>query len=137
MFTDLQNHFIVSNWDQRGAGKTAEMNEQVSPPSFETMTEDTQLMVDFLLQQFNKKRIYLAGHSWGTVLGFEMAKVYPGKLHAFIAISPIIDELQSQKIAIDHLIDYFDKKGNDKAVNELKNINPPASTLNNKINLYR
>jgi pimeloyl-ACP methyl ester carboxylesterase len=75
----LQENFIVVQWDQRESGKTRTLNKSPEPLTVALFEKDTREMVTTLLQRFHQPKLYLAGHSWGTVLGFYMAKNYPRK----------------------------------------------------------
>jgi pimeloyl-ACP methyl ester carboxylesterase len=66
---ELEKHFVVVSWDQRGAGKS--YSKKISAESFtiEQFVEDTHQLVDWLRQQFNQEKIFLMGGSWGSGLG--------------------------------------------------------------------
>jgi len=44
------------------------------------MTEDAALVVRYLRQRFGKRKIFVLGHSGGSVLGVELAQRHPGWL---------------------------------------------------------
>jgi pimeloyl-ACP methyl ester carboxylesterase len=58
-----------------------------------------------LRSMFNQKKIYIVGHSWGTVLGFYLAKNFPEKLHAYVAVGPMINQLESERIVLKLMIE--------------------------------
>ncbi len=87
----LQKHFMVVQWDQRGAGRTEALNKSSVPVNLDLMVNDTFELIKVLLKKFNQKKLYLAGESWGTVLGFKMAEKHPELLHAYLAFSPVVD----------------------------------------------
>ena len=82
---------------------------------------DTHDLIDSLLRRFQRPKLYLAGYSWGTVLGFQMADKYPELLYAYIAISPVIDTWKSEQMALDMM---KEKMGN-KARKELSQVKIP------------
>lgn len=92
----LQEHFIVIQWDQRETGKTVEMNKSAKPLTLSMFYNDTHDVIDSLLKYFQQQKLYLAGYSWGTALGFYIAGKYPELLHAYIAISPMINQEESE-----------------------------------------
>lgn len=79
-----------------------------------------------LKKRFNQEKIYLAGFSWGSVIGLELVKKYPADYAAHFAISQVIDiqrsidlsrgwlqqqaELKNDKKMLD-LVSRLEKKG--------------------------
>jgi pimeloyl-ACP methyl ester carboxylesterase len=129
----LQEHFIVVQWDQRNTGKTLSLNNSPQPLSVSLFENDTHQLVDTLLKRFHQPKLYLVGHSWGTFLGFHMAKNYPDLLYAYIPICPMINQLQSEKIILDLMKKKASENGNDKALQELSQVKIP---FENGLQLY-
>ena len=128
-FTDqLQQHFVVIQWDQRETGKTRELNPSPVPLSLSLFQDDTKELIDTLLKRFQRKRLYVAGHSWGTVLGFHIARRYPDLLFALLAIGPMINQLESERIALQTLKNAALQTGNKKEAEELAKVNIPFET---------
>ena len=122
----LQEHFVVVLWDQREFGKTFELNKSPQPSTVKLIVNDTKEVVDYLLKKFERKKLYLVGHSMGSVLGIHIAEKYPELLYAVVEMSPPVNGLESQRLAIDNLKKYFKKIKNDKAVKELATIKLPT-----------
>ncbi len=87
----LPSTFTLVHWDQRGTGRSFEAGETLS---WSLMLQDTEAMITYLRQRFHKKKIYLVGKSWGSLLGLTMAQKHPEWLHAYIGVSQIIDVSQ-------------------------------------------
>lgn len=103
-FTNLlQKKFTVVQWDQRETGRTQQMNASTQPLSLSLMEQDTHDLIDSLLNRFHKSKLYLAGESWGTVLGFNIADKYPSLLNAYLAFSPVIDQITSEQLGLSML----------------------------------
>jgi pimeloyl-ACP methyl ester carboxylesterase len=96
----LQQSFIVVQWDQRETGETLRLNKSPQPLTLSLFYNDTHDLIDTLLKKFHKSKLYLAGYSWGSGLGFYIADKYPELLHAYIAISPVIDQWRSDSISL-------------------------------------
>ena len=82
--SNLEKNFTVINWDQRGAGLSYDKNIRREELTIENMVTDTVELVKYLLGRFNQEKIFLVGHSWGTVLAFPNARA-PACLHIFLA----------------------------------------------------
>lgn len=122
----LQNHFVVVHWDQRNSGRTLELNvDTTAHLGAQIFREDTYAIVDNLLKLFNKEKLYVAGHSWGTYLGFQLVKNHPHQVYAYFAICPMIDQLESERIALRLMNDKAVRNKNKTALAELAEISVP------------
>jgi alpha-beta hydrolase superfamily lysophospholipase len=57
------------NWDHRGAGKFFSMEIPGKTMRVQQFVDDIHKILQKLLSPFNKKKLFLVGHSWGTALG--------------------------------------------------------------------
>ena len=133
----LQKHFVVILWDQRDYGKTFELNKSPQPITFKVMLDDTKEVVNYLLKRFGRKKLYLVGHSMGSALGIHIAQKYPEFISALVAISPPVNGLESQKLAIENLKKHFQKLNNQKAVKELSTIKLPTKDFEMLFTQYK
>ena len=125
-FTDrLQEHFIVVQWDQREVAKTLALNKSPKPLTVRQFEEDTHTLIDTLLKRFDRKKLYLAGHSWGTHPGFYIAIKYPQLLHAYLAICPMINQLESERTILGLMKEKASRTGNKVAAQELAAVKIP------------
>jgi pimeloyl-ACP methyl ester carboxylesterase len=125
-FTDkLKEHFIVVQWDQRETGRTLALNASPVPLSLSVFQNDTYELIQLLLRKFHREKLYLAGHSWGTALGFYIARTHPGLLYAYLPIGPMINQLESERLALALMQEHALKKGNQKEAQELATIHVP------------
>ncbi|SHN23339.1 alpha/beta fold hydrolase [Mucilaginibacter sp. OK098] len=122
----LQEHFIVVLWDQREYGKTSQLNKSPEPLTVGLLVNDTKEVVDYFLKKFNRKKLYIAGHSMGSVMGISIAQKYPELLFALVEMSPPVNGIASQKIGLNMLKAHFKKINNERAVKELATIKLPA-----------
>lgn len=121
----LKEKCTIILWDQRGAGITRKLNPKNISPTLCEMQNDTNEVIRLLLSVFKKEKIYLAGHSWGTVPGFHIVRVHPELLHCYFAINPVVNQLVSEKHLLEKLIKYFKLKDNKTALEELTSIQIP------------
>ncbi|WP_124726538.1 alpha/beta fold hydrolase [Staphylospora marina] len=122
---ELEKHFIVVNWDQRGSGKSRSKEISASSMTVEQMVKDTKELIEYLLKRFGKKKLFLAGHSWGSVIGSLVASKYPELLHAYIAIGQFTDVERAHSITYRHLLIYTVQARKRRAQKELEEIGYP------------
>ncbi|WP_046757236.1 alpha/beta fold hydrolase [Kordia jejudonensis] len=89
---------------------------------------DTYILIQYLLQKFNKKKIVLVAHSYGTLLGFHIAKNHPELIHAFIATNPLVHQSESELLTLEMLKKHAKEQKNTKAINELSKVSIPFKT---------
>jgi pimeloyl-ACP methyl ester carboxylesterase len=121
----LEEYFTVVQWDQRGAGKTYLANDpKVVGPTMtpQRMIADAEEMIGWLRREFDKKKIFVLGHSWGSYLGLEIARRHPEWLHAYIGMGQITDSLESERRGWRFAMDEARRADNEQAVRELKSI---------------
>jgi proline iminopeptidase len=123
----LEDHFTVVQWDQRGAGKsTYDANgEPLSKTiTYDRMVQDTEEMADHLRKTFRRQRIFVAGHSWGSVIGLELARKHPDWLHAYVGIGQVINLVEGEKVSYAFVLGEARKRGNQEAIKQLESIAP-------------
>ncbi len=124
----LVEHFVVVQWDQRESGKTLALNKSPRGLSVDQFEDDTHEMIEWLLKKFNHPKVYLVGHSWGTYLGFYIAKNYSELLYAYIPICPMVNQLESERIILDLMKTKATAKHNKTELEELSFITIPFAT---------
>ncbi len=122
-----EEYFTVVQWDQRGAGKTYLLNDpaKVAPTlTLERMVADTEEITDWLRHELGKQKIFLIGHSWGSYLGFEMARRHPDWLHAYIGVGQLSNGPASERRGWKLTRAAAQHAGNEEAVRQLDAIAP-------------
>lgn len=122
-----EDYFTVVQWDQRGAGKTYVANDPalVEPTiTGERMIADAEEMVAALRAQYGKRRIFVMGHSWGTIMGLEVARRHPDWLHAYIGMGQIIDGVEGERLGYAWALQQARAHHDDKAVRDLEALAP-------------
>lgn len=123
--TRLQEHFLVVQWDQRETGKTLQRNASPVPLSFALFQADTHALIEFLLNRFHRQKLYLAAHSWGTALGFHIARNYPELLYAYLPVGPMINQGESERLSLALMMSDAKRRGNQSELEELSTVRIP------------
>jgi pimeloyl-ACP methyl ester carboxylesterase len=77
---ELINHFTIVHWDQRGTGKSYNTDIPVKSMTYDHLVEDCNELIDYLRTRFNTEKVFLVGHSAGSIIGLKTAHQYPEKL---------------------------------------------------------
>ncbi|WMM23901.1 alpha/beta hydrolase [Tissierella sp. MB52-C2] len=121
----LEDSFVVVNWDQRGSGMSYSSNIPKESMNRGQFIEDTKELIDYLCEKYQKEKIYLVGHSWGTELGLYVIDKYPEKVAAFISVGQVVDGIESEVVSYDYVLEMANKNKNQKAMNDLVRIGRP------------
>jgi pimeloyl-ACP methyl ester carboxylesterase len=87
---DLENDYTLVVWEQRGGEKSFDGSLKKEDLEVEDFVNDIKEVSEYLIDRFNKEKIYLMGHSWGTIIGVEAAKKFPELFHAYIGAAQMV-----------------------------------------------
>ena len=121
---DLEEHFTLVNWDQRGAGKS--YSSQIPEDSFtiDQFVSDTHQLTLQLMERFETEKIYLMGHSWGTVIGMKAVYQRPELYHAYFGTAQVVNPARGESISYYYTLESAYADNNKKAVEELRTAGP-------------
>ena len=122
-----EDYFTVVQWDQRGAGKTYVANDPVVvEPTItaDRMIADGEEMVAWLRTNYGKRKIFVLGHSWGSLMGLEIARRHPDWLHAYIGMGQLIYGRDNERLGYDWVLNAARADHNAEAVRQLVAIAP-------------
>jgi pimeloyl-ACP methyl ester carboxylesterase len=131
---ELEKHFTVVYWDQRGAGKS--FTRDLPPQSIRVgqYIEDTHELVQYLKIRFNQEKILLIGHSWGSRLGMYMIHKYPQDFSAFVGIGQEVAEFEGESQSYQYTLQKALETRNQKALKDLQESGPP---IEGSVELYK
>jgi len=125
--------FTVVQWDQRGAGKTYAANDrelQRRTMTVPRMEQDALEVANYLRRRFNRDKIVVVGHSWGTVLGLWLAHEHPEVVSAYVGVAQLVDARLTNRTGYEDALATARLGHRDDAVKELESIQPyPAPTM--------
>jgi pimeloyl-ACP methyl ester carboxylesterase len=118
--TGLEDHFTMVWWDQRGAGLSYDAGIPPETDTVEQLLSDTIEVTNYLRRRFGQDKIYLMGHSGGTFLGIQAAARAPELYHAYIGVSQMTDQLKSEMLAHQFMLEQFKVNGDSEMVRKLE-----------------
>jgi pimeloyl-ACP methyl ester carboxylesterase len=128
----LEEYFTIVNWDQRGAGKTF---GEVDPASISDTiriaryVDDAVEVADYVKRRYQKDKLILMGHSWGTIVGMHAALKRPDLFHAYVGVGQVINVRDNERISFDYGLQQARAHDNTEAVRELEAIAPYPGSL--------
>ena len=118
--TGLDEYFTVVWWEQRGAGLSYGPDIPSETTTTEQFIADTVAVTNYLRQRFGKQKIYLMGHSGGSFFGIQAAARMPQLYHAYIGVAQIANQVESERLAYDYMLQRFRADGNTSMVRKLE-----------------
>lgn len=82
----LESDFVVVQWDRRGAGKSFSPNIDPKQMRMSQELADTEQLIEILRQRFHQTRVIVVGHSYGSLLGIELAYRRPDLVRAYVGV---------------------------------------------------
>ena len=122
---DLEDHFTVVTWDQRGSGTSYAELDPVETISLDGYVSDTIEVTNYLRDRFQQDDIYLLGNSWGTTLGVLAVQQRPDLYRAFVGTGQMVSQLATDRIFYDDTLAWAKRTGNDGLVEKLETAGPP------------
>ena len=122
-----EDFFTVVQWDQRGAGRSFLLNDPKALAltlKLDRYRDDTIELIELLRKKYGQRKVFLMGHSWGSIVGLSVAAKRPDLLYAYIGVGQVIDFRQNERVGFDWTLDRARKDGNTQAVNELEALRP-------------
>ena len=117
--TGLEDTFTVCYWDYRGTALSYSSDCKAEECTTGQFVQDAIAVTDYLRERFGQEKIYLLGHSFGSYIGLLTAQAAPEKYYAYIAMSQIADQPQSELLAYNTMKTEYAAQGNQKMVQKL------------------
>ncbi len=121
----LEQHFTVVCWEQRGAGKSFNRSVPASTFTIAQFVDDGYELSKYLAKRFNQEKIYIIGHSWGTIISTLLARNHPELFYAYIGVGQVVNAELSEKLSYKLVLEKAIESNHAKAIKELRQINTP------------
>ena len=128
---DIEEDFVMVYWEQRGAGKSFSSGIPAESMTMERMIADTREVSEYLLRRFGRKRIFLMGHSWGSLLGMLAAHDHPAYYYAFFGVGQVAHQFRAERISYDWVLQQAHERGDSKGIRKLSAMAFPDSLASN------
>lgn len=119
--TGLEEEFVVCYLEWRGTSFSYTPGMDAASMTTQQYLEDVLTVTNYLRERFGQDKIYLMAHSFGTYIGLNMASVHPELYQAYIAMSQICNQKESEYAAYDYMRNMYEEEGNRKKVKQFDN----------------
>jgi pimeloyl-ACP methyl ester carboxylesterase len=89
--TSLPTRVTLVSWDQRGAGLSFVRDSSPGNVTLGQIVADGHELTQYLQKRFHQQKIYLAGFSWGSIIGVRLVQQYPEDYAGYIGIGQVVN----------------------------------------------
>jgi proline iminopeptidase len=126
---DLTKSITLVAWEQAGCGKSYMNNPNPKNLSIDQLISDAHELTLILKNKFHQNKIYLAGFSWGSVIGLQLIKKYPNDYAAYFGISQVIDLNKSIELSRNWIKEQAKQKKDTKMLKLVAQLEKQDTTL--------
>lgn len=126
---DLENAFVMVYWEQRGTGRSYRSSIPPESMTIDQFVRDLDAVVDLVRERFNKGRVVLLGHSWGSAIGTLYAARHPEKVAAYVGVGQVADMPEGERLSYEFALREAMRRNDDDAIEALEMIGPPPHTV--------
>ncbi len=130
---DIEKDFVMVYWEQRGAGKSWSKNIPAEGMNMAQFISDTRELSEYLTERFNQEKIYIMGHSWGSLLGILTAYKHPELFRAYFGIGQACYQFKGEQISYEWVQEQARKRNDKKSIEALDRLSFPDSLANSNI----
>lgn len=123
----LADNFTMVCWDQRMAGKSYKKERADEPMSLDQVVEDMHDVVCYLSERFGQQKIFIVGHSWGTILSVLYLKKFPETIKAYVGMGQFVNGPRLEDMSYDFVYNFAKEHNNKKALKDLARIGRPVN----------
>jgi pimeloyl-ACP methyl ester carboxylesterase len=121
----LEQRFVVVTLDRRGGGSSYPALEPTTTVTLDSGVADTLAVTDYLRSRFHQNKIYLLGHSGGSIISVLAVQRHPEKYHAYIGTGQAVDLGASDRMFYYDILAWARATGRDSVARQLTDQGPP------------
>jgi len=125
----VEDAYVVVYWDQRGAGRSYRRSVPPASMTIDRFVADLDELIEGLTARYDKRRVVLCGHSWGSLLGVRYVSRFPDKVAAYVGIGQVADMAASEAASYAFALKTARDRGRRKAIKQLLEIGAPPHTI--------
>lgn len=132
----LEKEFVVVIWEQRGCGKSYPSRKPSAALTTGQYVSDIIDLTELLRARFDEEKVYLVGHSWGTIIGALAAQQRPDLFHAYVGTAQMVDVLETDQMIYRMMMEHARRSGDSGFMQTLESQGPPPYFGKNPVGPY-
>jgi pimeloyl-ACP methyl ester carboxylesterase len=123
----IEEYFTVVHYDQRGAGRTyleADPRAVELTLDIDRYVKDAIELAQHVQRRYGVAKVFLMGHSWGSVVGLKAALKRSDLFYAYVGIGQVINSRENERLGFEYAVREASEAKNEAALAELKSIAP-------------
>ena len=130
----LYDNFTVVHWDQRGTALSYNDSIKVSDISSDKIFDDAFQLTQILKANYQQDKIFIIGHSFGSILGIHLAEKYPDEYYSFIGVGQVINDNKSREMNYKWFVKKLTEEKDTVELNKIVETKKVSRRLINKYN---
>ncbi|MCX6018046.1 MAG: alpha/beta hydrolase [Chloroflexi bacterium] len=126
---ELENDFLVVDYDQRGAGLSYRSNLDPTTMTLAQFVEDADSVRQRVVNHFNlsdSTKVYVLGHSMGTMIGLDLVAKYPAHYAAYIGVGQVVQVVENEQQSYEFALSEARRTSNQTAIDALECVGYPS-----------
>ena len=119
--SSLADNFVVCYLEYRGTGLSYSSDIKTEEMTTEKYISDIVEVSKYLSERFEKEKIYIMGHSFGTYIAIKTVQQHPEYYNAYMAMAQICNQTESEYMAYDYMKAQYEQLGNTQKVGKFEN----------------
>jgi len=120
---------VMVCWDQRMAGRSYRRAQAHRDIDLDMLVQDMHDVVTYLCRRFHKEKIFIVGHSWGSILSCLYLPRYPQTVAAYVGMGQYVNGPENEASSYDMVYDYARRHGLTRALRQLDAIGRPVGGM--------
>lgn len=117
----IDDIFTVVYWDYRGMGIVYDSKIDPEEITEDVLLEDTRAVSEYLMERFDKDKIYIMGFSGGSRIAINAVKKYPNLFYAYIGMAQVVTDLSERdQLMYDYMKSVFEIRKDKNSLKELE-----------------
>lgn len=116
---------VMVCWDQRMAGKSYRRKNAGGKMTVAQQVGDLRAVVEYLCRRFGQTRIFLVGHSWGSILSCLYVQKYPETVAAYVGMGQFVNGPENERLSYEFTLRCARQRHDAKALRALEKIGAP------------
>jgi len=125
----LEAYFMMASYDQRGTGRSYFNNIDRDKMTVDQLLDDLLEITRYLLKTYEKEKVFILGHSFGTILSLKAVYKHPEYYHSYYSVSQFVNMEANEQLCYNWVKEVATKRGDKKVLNMLETVGQPTMGL--------